>query len=138
MASGLRDLRVWHEAVTTAAEVAKACRKAARPDTRQLTDLVTRCAANVAVSIARAQARGSPASQRDALLPALEGVAALETGLAIARHAELLPAAACAELTNRATSVGRMLTGYLGYLDRVAEADARSAAIAGAPQAESN
>lgn len=130
MASALRDLRVWNEAVTTAAEVAKACRKAARPDTRQLTDLVTRCAANLAVSIGRAHARESPAAQRDALRPALEGVAALETGLAIARQAELLPAPACAELAHRAASVGRMLVGYLGYLDRVAEADARSTATA--------
>lgn len=132
MASGLRDLRVWHEAVATAAEVAKVCRKAARPDTRQLTDLVTRCAANVAVSIARAHARETPAAQREALRPALEGVAALETALAIARLSELLPAPACAELAHRAASVGRMVVGYLGYLDRVAEADARSAASAAA------
>ena len=128
MASGLRELRVWQEAVATAAEVVKVSRKAARPETRPLTELVVRCAANLAVTIARAHAKETQAAQRDALRPALESVAALETGLAIARHAELLPPPACAELAQRVASVGRLLIGYLGYLDRVVEADGRSAA----------
>jgi four helix bundle protein len=133
MASGLRDLRVWQEAVATAAEVVKVSRKAARPETRPLTELVVRCAANLAVTIARAHARETLLAQRDALRPALESAAALETGLAIARHAELLPAPACAELAHRAASVARLLTGYIGYLDRVVEADGRGVPAVASP-----
>ena len=125
MPSSIRDLRVWQEAVGTAGEVAKLARKT-RPETRALVDVLIRCSAEAALAIARAHTREGPAAQRDGFRIARDAIASLETGLAIARHAELFPEAACSELGLRAGHTGRLVTGYLTYLDRLVEADAEA------------
>ena len=129
MPSSVRELRVWQEAVATAGEIARIARKASRPETRMLVDLLVRCSVEVALAIARAHAKEAPPAQRDAFRLARDSAAALETGLAIARHAELFPLAACADLGAKASAVSRLVAGYLAYLDRLVEADAEAARL---------
>jgi len=126
MPSNIRDLRVWQEAVGTAGEIAKLARKT-RPESRPLADLLIRCSAEVALAIARGHAKDGAVAQRDGFRVARDAIASLETGLAIARHAELFPLAACADLGVRASHTARLIAGYLIYLDRLVEADAEAA-----------
>ncbi|HET7457115.1 MAG TPA: four helix bundle protein [Gemmatimonadaceae bacterium] len=127
MPSSVRELRVWQEAVATAGELARVARKASRPETRTLVDLLVRCSSEVALGVARAHVKDTPTAQRDAFRLARDAAAALETGLAIARHAELFPLATCADLAVKAGNVSRLIAGYLAYLDRLIEADAEAA-----------
>jgi four helix bundle protein len=126
----MREFRAWQEAVATAGEVARAARKASRGETRPLTDLLVRSSAELAIAIARAHAKSGLQEQRAAFQAAREAAAALETGLAIARHAELLPLATCGELASRAASTARLVSGYVLYLDRQISADAVEASEA--------
>ncbi len=129
MPSNIRELRVWQEAVGTAGEIAKLARKT-RPESRPLADLLIRCSAEVALAIARGHAKDGAIAQRDGFRVARDAIASLETGLAIARHAELFPLAACADLGVRASHTSRLIAGYLVYLDRLVEADAEAARTA--------
>lgn len=124
MATGMREFRAWQEAVATAGEVTRAARKSSKAETRALTDLLVRCSAELALCIARAHAKTELIAQRDAFQSAREAAASLETALAIARHAEVLPIAACGDLSSRAASTARLLSGYLTYLERQLIADA--------------
>ena len=54
---------------------------------------------------------------------AREKAASLETALAIARHAEVLPLATCGDLASRAGSTSRLVAGYVSYLDRQISAE---------------
>ena len=126
MPSGVRELKVWQEAVATAGEAARLARKASRPETRALVDLVARDAAEVPLAIARAYVQDAPPAQRDAFRVARDAAAALETMIAVARHAELFPLAACADLAAKAALVSRLVSGYLAYLERLVEADAEA------------
>jgi four helix bundle protein len=127
MAAGMREFRAWQEAVSTAGEVTRAARKVSRSETRALTDLLVRCSAELALAIARAHSKSDLTSQRDAFQSAREAAAGLETALAIARHAELLPAATCADLAARAGSTSRLVAGYLQYVDRQISAELQDA-----------
>jgi hypothetical protein len=126
MPSNVRELRVWQEAVGTAGEVAKLARKT-RPETRALVDVLIRCSAEAALAIARAHAKDNAVAQRDGFRLARDAIASLETGLAIARHAELFPLPSCADLGLRAGHTARLVAGYITYLDRLVEADADAA-----------
>jgi four helix bundle protein len=123
MAPGMREFRAWQEAVATAGEVARAARKVSRGETRPLTDLLVRCSAELALAIARAHAKSELVAQRDAFQASREAAAGLETALAIARHAELLPVVTCADLSARAASTSRLVSGYLVYLERQISAE---------------
>ena len=136
MPSSVRELRVWQEAVGTAGEVAKLARKA-RPESRALVDVLIRCSAEVALAIARGYNKEGAIAQRDGFRLARDAIASLETGLAIARHAELFPAAISADLGLRAGHTARLIAGYVTYLDRLVEADAEDARIAIADSATS-
>jgi hypothetical protein len=52
MAGGVRDLKVWQEAVALAGEVVRAIRQAARRETKTVTDTVAITALAVATHIA--------------------------------------------------------------------------------------
>lgn len=118
MAPNVRELRVWQEAVSTAGEIARAVRKSARSDTKPLTDLLVRCSCEVALAIAAGYVRDETSAQADAFRQARESATRLETAIAIARHAELLRPAECAELGVRAGNVMRLVNGYVTYLER--------------------
>jgi four helix bundle protein len=118
MSSGLRDLRVWQEAVALAADVVRAVRPSIRRETKVVSDALMITAVSVASHIADGFARPSPAEQRESYLAAKRALLRLESEMAVARQAELMPAGAGGDIASRAGQVARLLTGYLIYLDR--------------------
>lgn len=116
--TGLRDLRVWQEAVSLAAELLQLRRKAYRRELALPLDALLTTALTVATEIAHGAGRYEPGEQRPSYYAAREALLRLETLLAIARQGELLDPAACSRLAERCGTVGRMLGGYLVYLDR--------------------
>jgi four helix bundle protein len=118
MAATIRDLKVWQEAVALAAETVQAARQTARRETKVVTDQLMLTALNAAGTIADGYGRYTPPEQRQLYRAAKRELLRLETQLAIARQAELLPARTYSELSARAQSVLRLLGGYLVYLER--------------------
>ena len=118
MSSGLRDLRVWQEAVALAADVVRAVRPSIRRETKVVSDSLMTTAVSVASHIADAFARPSPAEQRESYLAAKRALLRLESEMAVARQAELVPSGSFGDIASRAGQVARLLTGYLVYLDR--------------------
>jgi hypothetical protein len=74
--------------------------------------------------VADGYARPTSEEQREAYLGAKRALLRLETELAVARHAELIPAGVFGELTSRSGQVSRLITGYLAFLDRQIADDA--------------
>ena len=134
MSSGLRDLRVWQEAVALAADVVRAARPSIRRETKVVSDALMTTAISVASHIADGFARPSPAEQRDSYLAAKRALLRLESEMAVARQAELVAAGSQGDIASRAGQVARLLTGYLAYLDRQIT-DRDSSASAAAPAA---
>ena len=118
MSSGVRELRVWQESVSLAGDVIRCRRQQMRRETKSVSDAVMATAVAGGSLIADGFARHTPAEQRESYLAAKRALLRLETELAIARHADLIPAGAFTELTARSSQVARMLAGYLVYLDR--------------------
>ena len=116
--SGLRDLRVWQEAVALAADVVRAVRPSIRRETKVLSDALMTTATSVASHIADGFARPSPSEQRESYLAAKRALLRLESEMAVARQAELVGAGAFGDIAARGAQVARLLTGYLVYLDR--------------------
>jgi four helix bundle protein len=123
--TGLRDLKLWQESVALSGEAVRAARDATRRETRAATDEIVRTALAAAVAIADGYARESPPDQRASLQEARRALAALETVLAVARHAGILPASIVAPLGVRATNVGKLLAGYAMFVARQMESEAR-------------
>ena len=118
MATGVKELKLWQEAVALGGDVIRLVRQSARRETKSFSDRLMHAAVAVATGVADGHARYEPLEQRRSYLAARRALAELETHLAIARHAELVPAAAVAQLTGRAATVGRLLGGYLAYIER--------------------
>jgi four helix bundle protein len=129
MSSGVRELRVWQEAVALAGDVIRAVRQGMRRETRNVSDAPMASALAVATHIADGYARATPAEQRESYHLAKRSLLRLDTELAIARHADLLPAGAFTELTARSAQVARLLGGYLVYLDRQLSEGDRAASM---------
>jgi four helix bundle protein len=124
MSSGVRELRVWQESVSLAGDVIRAIRQNIRRETKSVSDAVMATAISVGCNIADGFGRHTVAEQRQAYLEAKRALLRLETELAIARQAELIPAGAFTELTSRSNQVARLLTGYIVYLERqIADGD---------------
>ena len=134
MSSGLRELRVWQEAVALAGDVIRAARPSIRRETKVISDSLMATAVSVGSHIADGFARPSPAEQRESYLAAKRALLRLESELAVARHVELLAAGSYGDLTARSGQVARLLTGYLVYLDRqLSEREAAVGSSAPAP-----
>lgn len=118
MASAIRDLKLWQEAVALAAEVTRALRTANRREIKSVVEHIMATAVTVATLITDGYARYEPSEQHERYTDARRELLRLETQLAIARRAELLTADRDAELTSRTQSVARLLAGYLAFLDR--------------------
>ena len=127
MSSGVRELRIWQEAVALAGDVIRAIRQGMRRETKSVSEATMATALSVATHIADGYGRATPPEQRESYAAAKRALLRLETELAIARHADLLPAGAFTDLANRANQVAKMLAGYLVYLDRQVTADVRIA-----------
>ena len=118
MSSGLRELRVWQEAVALAGDVIRSVRPTIRRETKVISDSLMVTALSVGAHIADGFARPSLAEQRESYLSAKRALLRLESELAVGRHAELVASGPYGDLTSRSGQVARLLTGYLVYLDR--------------------
>jgi four helix bundle protein len=118
MAASIRDLKVWQEAVSLAADVVRSSRQAARRETKVVTDQLMLSALAAASTIADGYGRYTAPEQRQLYRDAKRELLRLETHLAVARQADLMPATTHADLSNRIQSVNRLLGGYLVYLER--------------------
>ena len=118
MASGVRDLKVWQEAVLLGGEVVRAMRQGTRREVKGFTDHVMLDAVAVAASIAEGYGHYTNVEQRVFFTQSKRRLATLETQLAIARQAGLMTPAAHASLGVRIATVSRLLTGYVSYLER--------------------
>jgi four helix bundle protein len=123
VSTGLRDLKLWQESVALSGDAVRAARDATRRETRAATDEIVRAALAAAIAIADGYAREAPAEQRTALREARRALAALETVLAVARHAGILPPAVVAPLGVKATGVGKLLAGYALFVERQLESE---------------
>lgn len=118
MAASLRDLRLWQESVALAGDLARVFRSSTRRETKALTDRMMLTALSVAERVADGHARYTSEEQREVYRAARRDLLLVETQLAVARHADLLPAVAQATLLDRIQLLHRLLAGYLVYLDR--------------------
>ena len=118
MGLGLRDLRVWQEAVGLGAEVIRAMRSTNRREIKSITEHTMMTALVMAEHVAEGYGRYAPGEQRQLYRAAKGDLLRLETSLAVARQAELLSAIHYAQLTSRIQTVSRLLSGFLVYLDR--------------------
>ena len=121
MASGIRDLRVWQEAVALAGEVVRTLRPAARREVAPVVTRIMTTAFDAAAAIAEGYARHDPTEQRQRYAEARRCLVQLDSDLAVARQAELLGNAPHASLSDRIQVAQRILAGYLVYLDRQLE-----------------
>jgi four helix bundle protein len=121
MAAGIRDLKVWQEAVALGAEMVRVARQAARRETKVVTDQLMLSGLAVASTIADGYGRYTASEQRQLYRAAKRELLRLETLVAVARQADLLSTQTHAELSTRMQSVGRLLGGYLVYLERQLE-----------------
>lgn len=124
MGLGLRDLRVWQEAVGLGAEVIRGLRQTNRREIKSITEHTMMTAVVMAEHIAEGYGRYAPGEQRQLYRAAKRDLLKLETSLAIARQADLLSVAHHAQLTARVQTVSRLLSGFLVYLDRQVGSDA--------------
>src|ERR1051326_5723132 len=118
MAASLRDLRVWQESVALAGDLIRSLKNATKRETKSFTDRMMITALSVAEQIADGHARYTSAEQREIYRSARRELLLVETQMAVARHADLLPAAAQATLLEHVQLLHRLLAGYLAYLDR--------------------
>jgi four helix bundle protein len=118
MGLGLRDLKVWQEAVGLGAEVIRALRHTNRREIKSITEHTMMTALVMAEHVAEGYGRYAPGEQRQLYRAAKRDLLKLETSLAITRQAELLSAAHHAQLTTRIQTLNRLLSGFLVYLDR--------------------
>ena len=123
MGLGLRDLRVWQEAVALSSEVVRALKQANRPQIKGLIEHVMLTSVAIAEHIAEGYGRYAPGEQRQLYRAAKRHLLRLETSLAVARQAELLSATNHAELSARIQTVSRLLGGFLVYLERQTSAE---------------
>ena len=118
MSSGVRELRVWQESVSLAGDVIRALRQTLRRETKAVSDHAMATAICVGTHVAEGYGRHTVQEQRASYLSAKCALLRLETELAVARHADLIPAGSFTELTTRSALVARLLAGYLVYLDK--------------------
>lgn len=118
MANGVRDLKVWQEATQLAGEVLRVMRQSTRRETKSFTDQTIESAAAIAAAISEGYVMSSTPDHRRALTDARRQLVTLEARLVIAKHGGLISAQTHAQLAARLALVTRLLSGYLGFIDR--------------------
>ena len=117
-ASSIRDLKLWQESVALAGDLTRALRQSTRRETKALTDRMMLTAVGIAEQIADGHARYTTLEQQEVYRAAKRDLLLVETQMAVARHADLIPASAQAVLQEHVQHLHRLLAGYLVYLDR--------------------
>lgn len=123
MAAGVKDLKLWQEAVALAGDVLRAVRQHGRRELPWFLDELAASATVIAVSIAEGYGRGDALDQQRMFEQARRSITNFETQLAIARHGAALPAETLAALAARATTVSRLLAGFLTFIERQKSAE---------------
>ena len=123
MTTGLKDLKLWQDSVALGGDVIRAVRHSNRREIKGFTDRIMASGVDVAALVAEGYSRFEPSEQRPLFLAARRALCELETCLAIARHAGLIPPATLTQLATKSANVSRLLSGYVGYLDRQLEPD---------------
>jgi four helix bundle protein len=116
--SSLRDLKLWQESVSLAGDLTRALRQATRRETKALTDRMMLTALAIAEQVADGHARYTHEEQRQVYRAARRDLLLVETQMAVARHADLIPASTQTILLDHIQLLHRLLAGYLVYLDR--------------------
>lgn len=116
--AGVKDLKLWQEAVALAAEVVRAARHSMRKERNVFLERLISTASALPESIAEGYARSEALDQQRLFEASARSLSALETQLAIAKIADLIPGAVVTPIITRAATVGRLLTGYLTYVER--------------------
>jgi four helix bundle protein len=101
MGLGLKDLRVWQEAVALGAEVIRSLRSTNRREIKSITEHTMLTAMTMAEHIAEGYGRYAPGEQRQLYRAAKRDLLKLETCLAIARQSDLLSVTHHAQLVAR-------------------------------------
>jgi four helix bundle protein len=118
MAASIRDLKIWQESVALAGDLTRALRQATRRETKALTDRMMLTAVSIAEQVADGHSRYTSVEQREIYRAARRDLLLVETQMAVARHADLLPASTQTLLLDHVQLLHRLLAGYLVYLDR--------------------
>ncbi|HET9426040.1 MAG TPA: four helix bundle protein [Gemmatimonadaceae bacterium] len=118
MAANLRDLKLWQESVALAGDLTRALRQSTRRETKALTDRMMLTAVAIAEQVADGHGRYTSLEQREIYRAARRDLLLVETQMAVARHADLIPASAQTMLLDHVQLLHRLLAGYLVYLDR--------------------
>jgi four helix bundle protein len=118
MATGVRDLKLWQEAVALAGETLRVARQHGRRELPWFVDALGAAATTIATSVADGYARDDALDQQRVFEQARRSLAAFETHLAIARHSAGLPPEALSALAARAATVTRLLAGFLTFIER--------------------
>ena len=114
----MKELKLWQEAVALAADAVRLGRAGAKRETKAVTERLMLAAADVPTRIAAGYSHDDPSARLEFYLRARQALVELETLLALGRQAGLLPADAVPAVSARASTVHRLLAGYVAYLDR--------------------
>jgi four helix bundle protein len=126
MTTSMKDLKVWQESVGLGGDVVRAMRVGTRREVKVVSDQIMQTAVAVATQVADGYACYGVAEQRDLFRAARRSLSVLETQLAVARQGGLIPATTLAQLSTRIGTVGRLLHGYVLFIERQLEAAAAS------------
>ncbi len=123
MAAGVKDLKLWQEAVALAGDALRAARQHGRKGLPRFIDEFVGSAMAVATGIAEGYGRSDALDQQRVFELARRSLTAFETHLAVAKHAGALPHETLTALAARAATVGRLLAGFLTFIERQKNAE---------------
>ncbi len=138
MATGVKELKLWQEAVALAGDVLRVTRQHGRKELPWFIDELAGSAVSVATSIADGYSRGDALDQQRVFEQARRSLAAFETHLAVAKQAGALAPDSLAGLASRAATVGRLLAGFLTFIERQKAAEVEEGARRISPAASSS
>lgn len=118
MPTGVKDLKLWQEAVALAGDAVRAGRHHGRKELPWFVDELVATAIATAVSIADGYGRGDALDQQRVFEQARRSLVTFETHLAIGKHAAAFPADVLTGLASRASTVARLLAGFLTFIER--------------------
>jgi four helix bundle protein len=124
MSSGLRELKLWQEAVALAGDVVRLSRASAKRETKVVTDRLMIASADAATHIAVGYTHPTPAVRLGFYVQARASLVEVETLLAVARQSGVASADPVIAASARAGTVHRLLAGYVAFLERQLGADA--------------
>lgn len=113
MSSSFRDLRVWHEAMKLSVDIYRLTAGFPKYEIYGLAQQMRRAAVSVPSNIAEGKGRHSNRDFARFLYNARGSLLELETQIMIARELQYLSVQQGEELQDRATKVGRSLTGLI-------------------------